>query len=167
MPTALDAPAAALDEGETEFVRKIREFGWHRTTVLADDEHAGFVYTTGFWVNLGAPEFILFSLKSEIAGAVLHDVYKDARDGRRLPLGVRLDDVFGNAPAYVFEVDRAHYAEHLGWSRWFYGNDGFPCHQLIWPDREGRFPWELGFDEVFRADQPDLTASGWANELAG
>jgi hypothetical protein len=165
MRTALDAPAATLDEDEQTFIAKIREFGWFRTGVLGEDEQPGFAYTTGFWSSLGAPEILVFSLKLEIAHNVLWDIYREARDGRSLPIGQAIGDIFGNHMAYLFPVAKEHYAEHVGWSRWFYGDDDFPCVQLVWPDRNGVFPWQADFDESFRDDQPDLSPTGWVSEL--
>jgi len=52
-----------------------------------------------------------------------------------------------------------------GESRWFYGGDDFPCLQIVWPDRAGRFPWEADFDAQFEGNQPDLTEQGWVNEI--
>ena len=161
MNTALSAPDSALDDGEKNFVASIREHGWFRTSVFADEGHTGFSYTTGFWVTLGKPELIVFGLKSEIAHAVLWDVFRDVKSGKDLPIRSRTGDVLGNHDACLFPVGRAHYPEYLGWSRWFYGGDDFPCIQLVWPDRSGVFPWEPGFDANLADVQPDIAEGGW------
>ncbi|MEG3143459.1 DUF4262 domain-containing protein [Sphingomonas sp. RT2P30] len=166
MHTALDTPTDALDEQERSFVASIREHGWFRTSVLAEEDLPGFSYTTGFWRNTGLPELIIFGLKHEIAHDVMWDLFRDAQAGRRLPCGVRTDAVFANLPAYVFLVARRHYAAHLGWSQRFYGDDDFECRQIVWPDRNELFPWEAGFDETFVGDQVDLTELGWVAALA-
>ncbi len=163
--TALDAPTAELSSGERSFVGNVREHGWVTTGVAADDEGPGFSYTTGFWVSAGQPEMIIFSLRDDIAHDVFWSLFRDAKSGAELPVGRRLEEVFGNAPAYVFRVAKKHYANLLGWSRWFYGGDDFPCLQVVWPDPGGRFPWDSGFDATFKADQPDLTEHGWVHEI--
>lgn len=56
---------------------------------------------------------------------------------------------------------KLHYPEHLGWNRWFHGGDDFPCVQLFWPDKSGRFPGQAGAQAAFQAPQPDLSASDW------
>lgn len=165
MRTALDESADTLDANEQSFVAEIREHGWFRTGVFAETGHAGFSYTTGFWWSIGQPELIMFSVKHEIAHNVFWDVFRDAKASQILPIANRTDQVFGNLPAFVFPVAKRHYAEHLGWSRWFYGGDEFPCLQIVWPDRNGVFPWEKGFDDEFVDDQPDLTDSGWLASL--
>lgn len=164
MITALDAPDAALDAHERNFVSNIRKHGWVGTGVAAEAGFAGFSYTTGFWVTLGVPEIIVFSLSRETAHAVLWDLFNEMKAGKRQPVRAPTR-VFGNSDGVFFPVNRQRYADHLGWSRWFYGNDDFPCWQLVWPDKDGRFPWQPGVDEAVRADQPDLSAGGWAAEF--
>lgn len=166
MLTALDAPSEALDSAERSFVAKIREHGWFRTGVFADAGGPGFSYTTGFWRNAGRPELIMFGMRDEIAHDIFWDLYRDALAGTDLPVGKRAEDIFGNAPAYVFPVARRHYKDHLGWNCWFYAGDEFPCLQIVWPDRAGLFPWEDRFDRSFEASQVDLTEKGWRSALA-
>jgi Domain of unknown function (DUF4262) len=166
MATALDAPAEILDQQEQSFVAKIREHGWFCTNVQADAEGPGFAYTTGFWVKVRQPEVIVFGLNDKTAHQVLWDVFRDAEQGRSLPVGTRTDQVFANLAAYAFPVAKRHYPDHLGWSVWFYGGADFPCLQIVWPDRAGVFPWQAGFDPSFAKDQPDLTENGWLAALA-
>jgi hypothetical protein len=166
MLTALDAPPDALDEAEQSFVAKIREHGWFRTSIFGEEEAPGYAFTTGFWVNASQPELIIFSMKNETAHSVLWDLFRDAKSGQALPVGKRTDAVFANLPAYAFPVARRHYRDLLGWSWWFYGGGDFPCLQIVWPDRDGRFPWQPDFDVEFAGDQPDLTERGWTNEIA-
>ncbi len=161
MRTALNAPDAALDDNEKKFVADIREHGWFGTNVFAESDEPGFYYTTGFWVTLGKPELIVFGLKSEIAHAVLWDVFRALRDGKVLLMRRRTADVFGNHQACLFSMDRSHYPKYLGWSRWFYGSDEFPSVQLVWPDRRDVFPWEPGFDPDMARLQPDVSEGGW------
>lgn len=166
MITALDAPADALDDDEKSFVAKIREHGWLNTSVTSDEEGPGFSYTSGLWVNARQPEVIMFSMKREIAHDVFWDLFRDAQAGRGLKQGVRTDQVFANLPAYVFPVAEKYYREYLGWNRWLYAGDNFPCLQIVWPDRDGVFPWQDGFDPTFAHDQPDLTENGWSASVA-
>lgn len=165
MQTALDTPFEALDRSEREFVAKVRESGFFSTSVVGDDEGPGFSFTTGFWVSARQPELIMFSVKHEIAHDVFWDLFRDAKAKKAIPLGRKTDQLFANLPAYAFPVAKRFYADHLGRSRWFYGGDGFPCIQIVWPDREGVFPWEPGFDPEFADDQPDLTENGWRDSL--
>lgn len=165
LDTALDAPFDKLDESEQSFVSKIREYGWYRTGIFADDDGPGYSFTTGLWITAGQPEIVMFSIKDAIAHDVFWNVFRDANEGKTLESGKPLLGLFGNAAAYAFPVAKKHYAAYLGWSCWFYGGENFPCLQVVWPDREGLFPWDMGFDSNFADDQTDLSENGWVKEL--
>ena len=166
MRTALDAPVDTLDRDEQSFVAKVKEYGWFDTHIFADAEGPGFSFTTGIWLSTRQPELIMFATKHEIAHNVFWSVSQDAKAGTALQTGRRTNAVFANLAAYAFPVAKRFYPDLLGWSRWFYGGDDFPCLQIVWPDPEGVFPWEDGFDQDFVADQPDLTEHGWQRALA-
>jgi Domain of unknown function (DUF4262) len=163
METALDFPHDTLDEHERRFVSNVREHGFFTTGVRAAGELPGFSYTTGFWLSLQAPEVVTFSTKA--AHDLAWNLFRDAKSGVVLPVGRATMDVLENFPVYFFSVAERHYSVDLGWSRWFYNGATFPCLQLVWPDREGTFPWQKGFDEAFRKDQIDLTENGWLASL--
>ena len=166
MRTALDADFDTLDKHEQKFVANVREHGWSATNVFAEEGFPGFLYSTGFWISAQMPEVIIFSTANNAAHAILWDMFRQTKAGVKYSVTTRTNEIFANLPAYLFPVSKKHYREHLGWGRWFYGGDDFPCLQIVWPDPKGVFPWEQGFDEKFRADQPDLTEHGWLNSLA-
>lgn len=166
MHTALDADPEKLDEHERKFVANIREHGWFAVHVGADAEGPGFAYTTGFWLKFGHPELIVFSLRGQIAQDVFWHLYHELEAGRRIPIGSESRDVFKNIPAVLLPVAQQHYRNHLGWSRWFYGGNGFECLQLVYPDRDGHFPWSSDAPVDIRAAQPDLTEGNWSGLCA-
>ena len=162
MITALDAPPAMLDKHEQNFVVKIREHGWLGTHIAPDEQGPGFSYTTGFWLKFEVPELIVFSLRRDIAHDTFWHVYRELEAGKRFPVGEPSDNIFSNVSGLLLPVSRRHYRHHLGWSRWFYGNDDFQCLQLLWPDRDLSFPWSPGASDELRRDQPDLTEGNWS-----
>jgi Domain of unknown function (DUF4262) len=161
MFTALDAPASKLDKHEQNVVAKIREHGWFAHHIGADEEGPSFSYTTGFWLKFQHPELIVFSTSMHIAHDTFWHIYRELEAGRRIPVGAETRTIFQNVPAVLLPVAQRHYRDHLGWSRWFYGNDDFQCLQLLWPDREGHFPWAHQASADSRAAQPDLTEGNW------
>ena len=166
MRTLLDAPLDALKPPEHAFAAKVREDGFFRAEVFGDAVGPGFSYSTGFWVSTGQPEIIMFSIKGEIAHDEFWDMFRLAKGNTPLSLGKPTNQVFANRTAYVFPIAKRFYPDYLGWSRWFYGGDDFPCLQIVWPDREGVFPWEGRFDPAQPGGQPDLTEHGWQASLA-
>ena len=159
--TALDADPARLDEHEQNFVAKVREFGWLATQVAGDKQGPEFSYTSGLWLKFAFPEIVLFGLARQVAHDTFWHIYRELEAVKRFAIGTREDAIFENVPAVLLPVSTQHYRDHLGWSRWFYGNDDFQCLQLIFPDSSGLFPWE-GASEGFCALQPDLTSGNWS-----
>lgn len=163
MKTALELDGAELDPADREFLAQIREHGWFGTRVVdLEKQETDFTYSTGFYHSLGHPEIIVFSLPKQVSHDILWDIYRDIREGNVPKPETRLPGIFGNHQAVLLPVSRDFYAEYLGWSRWFYRGDDFPCLQLVWPDRAGLFPWQSEFDPAFARDQPDLTGGRWA-----
>jgi uncharacterized protein DUF4262 len=160
--TALDAPPAKLDEHEQNFVGGVRQHGWFGTHVAADDTAPGFSYTTGVWLKFEVPELIVFSLRRDIAHDTFWHIYRELEAGKRFPVGELSDNIFSNSAGVLLPVSSRQYRAHLGWSRWFYGNDDFQCLQLVWADRDGLFPWSVGASDGLRAAQPDLTDGNWS-----
>ena len=166
MQTALDAPFESLDPPGHAIVAKVREDGFFRAEVFGDTIGPGFSYSTGFWVSTGQPEILMFSMKEELAHDVFWNMFRLAKANTPLSLGKPTDQVFANRTAYAFPIAKRFYADYLSWTRWFYGGDDFPCLQIVWPDREGVFPWEAKFDPELAGNQPDLTEYGWQASLA-
>jgi len=164
MLTALDSDEDKLDEAELRFVSSIREHGWFNTHILASEEGPQFNFTTGFQVNLGVPEVILFGFREQVAHNVLWNFYRDLKAGKRYETGQPYPDFLEGFDVCFQLVDKSQYHEHLGWSRWFYAGDDFDCWQLIWPDKQGKFPWEIGFNSNLLNLQPDLSAGHWGGK---
>lgn len=162
MKTALELHETELDPSDRDFLAQLREHGWFGTRVFdPEKQEPDFTCTTGFFHSLSHPEIIVFSLPKQVSHDILWDIYRDIREGNVPKPETRLKGIFGNHQAVLLPVSRDFYAEHLGWSRWFYRGDEFPCLQLVWPDRAGLFPWHPDFDPAFASDQPDLTDGSW------
>jgi hypothetical protein len=161
MFTALDADPAMLDPHEQNVVANIRQHGWFAHNVGSNGEGPDFSFTTGFWLKFGLPEVIVFAMRPQVAHDTFWHMYREMEAGRRFPVGTETREIFENVPAVLLPVAKRHYRDHLGWSRWFYGNDDFECLQLLYPDRGGNFPWGEGASRSFRAAQPDLTEGDW------
>ncbi len=163
MRTALDAPPEALDEQEARVVGKIREYGWFSHDIFAEPGHKGFRFTTGFCVSVAFPELIAFTLA--ISHGIFGNIHQDLKDGRKFPVGRPIPDVLDGVDVVLLPVAKRHYGEHLGWSRWFYGGDDFPCLQLVYPDLANVFPWQDGFDPAWAQRQDDLSEGDWGRAV--
>ena len=80
-----------------------------------------------------------------------------AREGAKVVLGDVLDDVCP-APLALRQVDVSWRTTNglLAISNAFYGMVRPPYLQVVWSDKNGRFPWEPGFQAAFDRMQPLL-----------
>ncbi len=173
IPCALDGPDDGFNDYEQKLVANVREHGWQGTSVFATDgdeeeEEAapGFCYSIGFWRTASIPEILILGLPVDVGHSVLARIHEMAGEGFIPPVGVAVPDVMVGYDCIFFPVAPAAYADYPLSANWFYGNRDYPCLQLVWPDLAGLFPWQAGFNERFRDDQPDLSPQGWLAHLA-
>jgi hypothetical protein len=132
----------------------IDQSGWHVTGVLPDDEMPGWAYSVGLWHSYRHPEIAIFGLPPNRYGFV--NVIGDAiRDGRRLEPGQPIEGVVAGYGLQVRRVQEK-WSEMFAQGQSFYRSPGLNVLQLVWPDPEGKFPWEAGFAERFQDLQPML-----------
>lgn len=150
----------ALDDSLTESERRILEdvaqFGVHVLHVPGDGEGPGFSFSIGLWHSFGQSEVIVFGLPPEVAHELINAVADEAEDGHQFADGTRHDGLLEHYPVSFCAVPKSCYRDYLGTAIWAYEGDDFPAVQLVWPDKQGRWPWQEGVREGFRSGQPVL-----------
>jgi hypothetical protein len=148
-----------MDEHEAQLVADIDRFGW---TVMKVSNDAGpnFAYSIGIFQTLKHPEIIMFGLALDTMHTIINDVGEHVRKGARFEAGATSSDFLEDFDVTFRTVPRHQYAGHLGWATWLYHGEEFPVLQLVYPDRERRWPWSDGATDGFRALQPVLADSG-------
>jgi uncharacterized protein DUF4262 len=149
-------PESPPDE---KLISNVREYGCHIIRVFATESGPAFAYSVGMYLNYGQPEVIVFGLSVEHAHVILNDICRHAARGERFVAGDRTDQFLQGFDVCFTEVPLEVYPEYLGFALWFYRSlsEPFPAVQLVWPDRAGKFPWELGYDHGFDRLQPLLS----------
>jgi hypothetical protein len=143
-----------LSPAECGILSDIDDYGVHIEHVSAL-EAPGWSFTVGLWHRLCQPEIVVFGLPDDVAHELLDLVADLAADGRRFLAGSVHDDLLEGYPVRFRAVPKAHFGAYLGAAVWAHEGDGFDAVQLIWPDKQGRWPWE-DVREGFRALQPVL-----------
>ncbi len=156
-----EASPEKFDEGEQNFLEQIREHGFFTTAVAGDLQGPGFCFTTGLYKTLGHSELITFGLEPNTAHAIFSELYGRIKSGEEFLALAKTPEIFEGLEAFLLPVKQELYEEYLGYSRWFYHGNDFPCQQLVWPDMYGVFPWEDGFDEEMDGAQVDVSDGGW------
>jgi hypothetical protein len=150
---------------EQKCIDDVEQYGLHIINVHEDAEGPGFAYTVGLFRTYQHPEIILFGLPPQTMHALLNDVADLIRSGSRFEAGATSDEVLRDYLCAFRAVPERHYEAHLGWAVWFYEGRSFPALQLVYPDREHRWPGEASVREAFLAQQPLLETApvpAWA-----
>jgi hypothetical protein len=142
--------------GHEKIVADVKEYGWHVLNVFGP-EGPKFSYTIGLYLSFGHPELLVAGLPPEKAMPIVNLIGERVAKGEAFASGTVSTEILRNLPVSFRAVDPAHYPEWIGLGLWFYRSlrpGELPLLQIVWPDREGRFPWDEGFDESLRAFQP-------------
>lgn len=144
--------------------RTIEEDGFFIMGVFPTAESPGphFAYTVGL-----APteaELLMFGLDIETMAHLFQTIVEEQQAGKAFLSGHAYPGLvegslplhFRSITAEKKQIDQ-YLVAALRWHR-KQGRTVFPVMQVIWPDSKGKFPWELGFEERFREQQPLL---GW------
>ena len=142
--------------GDAQMRADIATYGWHVIAVYEDDEGPGFAFTIGLFRRFEHPELIVFGLPPETMHLMLNGAGAAVRGGRTYGVDKDYDDILERYNCTFRPVPRSHYEEYLGSARWYYDGDDFPVLQLIWPDRDHRYPWVAPSDAWIRTAQPVL-----------
>lgn len=153
----------AQSPAEQKVLDDIGDHGLHVVTVPADQARPGFSFSIGLWENFQQPEVIVFGLPGEVAHELIDLVADEADAGQHFLDGTRHAGLLQDYPVRFVEVPKAHYAGHLGMAQWAYEGDDFPAVQLVWPDKQGRWPWDPEARAGFAASQPVLGRRGQAS----
>ena len=140
----------------------IEEVGWAVVFVGASPTTPAFGYTIGLFSSFGQPELVMVGLQPGITQTILNNLGQSIKESRKsLPVGKDFFEVFNTLPARLLPVEESHYNDYVGIAiRYYNQGEGpavqFPLLQCVWPDTNGVFPWQEGFNENFRATQPIL-----------
>lgn len=139
---------SSMDAILREQVEIIDRVGWSVVHIYPgpDDPSTdvAFTYTVGLTAH-GHPELVLAGLPPRIAQALLNDLGLRVFDqATRFTHGERLSDVLAGYDAIIIDGTPTEHL-HPGIAFALYGRDKVRLQQLVWPDKDGLFPWESGY----------------------
>ena len=156
----------AEDPREQQWIDLIAAHG-HAINMIVDDDpdapsgEPPFAYSLGGWESYGAPELIVFALRRDVAGDMINHVMAQHQAGRRFRTGMPETGVLrDNIPVYFLEADPAQAKVFAHFADRYYEGEPFPLWQIVWPDRNGAFPWDPDYAGNPKW-QPDLTTNGF------
>jgi hypothetical protein len=145
-------------EADDRIIRNVRKHGCHIVGIV--DGEPPYTFSIGLFLNYGQPEIVVFGLDGSDAAAFINDIRDRAAKGQRYVAGDVSDDLVTGYRFCFIDVPLKRYGDYLGTAIWFYAKSPrpFPCLQLVWPDRDGRFPWQTACDPLVKRDQPLLSS---------
>jgi len=137
-------------------ISDIEKYGLTVILVEATDYLPSFGYSIGLWQRFKHPEIISFGLTVNTLQGIINNAADIVKEGRTIKIGPSYSEIFEGADAKFIEVDNRNLYDYFGTAIDFYNSDKFPALQLVWTDRNNKFPWESGFEEEFLIKQPLL-----------
>ena len=133
--------------------------GWALEPVAArtdtEPPAPGYAYSIGFPEAFGFPEVVVVGLTPSAANGLVELVADVLRSGTEIPLGVELVGLLDGELRCVFApIDADVTALMLPTARAWRKGAPFTAVQLLWPDRNGFLPTEVGFDRRVASAQP-------------
>src|SRR5262249_53297505 len=102
------------------------------------------------------PELIIFGLKSDTNIKILNNIGDDVKKGKVFEAGPDYSEVLASYPVTFREVLEQNYINYFGFAIWYYKRKSFPVLQVIWPDKNSRYPWDPDFDRSLFLEEPLL-----------
>lgn len=134
----------------------IETFGLSVIIIEATDYLPSFAYSIGLWQKFNHPEIICFGLRTQTLHTIINDVADLIKNGQVIQAGKTYDNIFENSKTEFLNVDKRNLGDYFGTAIDFYNSKDFQALQLVWTDRNDKFPWEKGFEEDFIYKQPLL-----------
>ena len=138
-------------DGIEEFARRqqqlIDQYGWAVTNVFPteDDPVSPFSYTVGLTAH-GYPELIIAGLDPHTSHMLLNNLAGRVYDrAERFTAGQRITDLLPAGYDAVIVEGPATDALYPGAAFARYGKDAVSLQQIVWPDPEGRYPWDTEY----------------------
>lgn len=151
------AEQMSLDD---EIAETVQRHGWFAASIR--DHSPPFEYTIGLMQTAQHPEFVVFGLDAGNAHALLSQLIRDIRAGHSYATpGVYTVHIGGGE--YQVGFRRVHPTQHplyLGFAMGYCTRIGrigeLEAVQAFWPDRHGKFPFDVGCDLGVWRLQPRL-----------
>lgn len=138
----------------------VAKFGWHVVGIIVTGEgEIEYSFSVGLFQTYAHPEIVVFGLPMKVAHGVIATCVERIEQGAALHPGEVRIDILNHHSAAILEVDKSYYSDYLGSAIGFYGETDFPALQVVWPDREDRFPWDPNCDMQYASSQTILSVT--------
>ena len=134
----------------------IRKHGWFVAKFEGTAYLPSFAYTIGLLESFQHSELIVFGLDLNVLHGIINHVGSYIRDHGPLISKQRYSNFIESHQVQFVDIDSRNIKDYFGYALSYYDTDNIRAMQLVWPDSQGRFPWETKFDEGLLLRQPLL-----------
>ncbi|MCR4029317.1 MULTISPECIES: DUF4262 domain-containing protein [Flavobacterium] len=123
----------------------ISSVGYYVTAILEEKNITPFAYSTGIFENYKIPELFISGLGPNLSGQIIKN-YVEKYKSDKIQLNEKINDLTDIFPVYLIKVKNEDLSEYVLTSIKFYENKKYEYIQLIFPDLNGKFPNDSGYD---------------------
>ena len=134
----------------------INKFGLQVIMVGSTSYFPSFAYSIGLTETYNHPEIICFGLPNELGHAIINDIAEIIKKGETIEKGKIYTEIFKGSRATYLKVDKRNIDDYFKAALNYYVGKSFTALQVVWTDRNDKFPWEENFEEEFLFKQPLL-----------
>lgn len=127
----------------------IEKQGFYVCNFLAGDYCPAFSYTVGMRESQGHPEFIAMGLSLELNSHLVVEACERVKAGETIEPDREYTGFIEGYPIRFVKVLQEHMPNHFGYAREYFGGWDFEVLQIVWPDKQGLWPWNEGCIEAF------------------
>jgi hypothetical protein len=124
---------------QDDLVETVRKHGW---TPLWVAREIGYAHTVGVYHSFGQPEIVMFGLEGPGMQLWLNAAVEQGRDRGWPPEAAPFPGILDGFPTQLRAVHDSWRGALFPAVDRFYRGRPVPVRQLVWPDRNGRWPWE-------------------------
>jgi hypothetical protein len=124
--------------------------------VEGDDAQPTYSYSVGLTKAFNHPEVIVFGLAPDVLQQIINNIGRAVQGGQQFSENETSNEVLSGYTCAFRQVATAAESRYMPAVAEYYGH-GVPALHCIWPDREGRFPWQRGASAEYRKLQPMLS----------
>jgi hypothetical protein len=130
----------------------IADVGW---VVVAVSGETPYAFTVGLWHSYELPEIAMFGLREPDMQIWLNNCARLLRERPvQMPDAEPFTGVLERFPVQLRQVDPSWAGALFSPMCGYYDTVEVPVSQLVWPDREGRWPWDTSATATCRERQP-------------
>lgn len=134
----------------------VEENGWCAEPVAGSEDppRPPYTYTVGFEESFEHPEVVIFGLQPVAARGLMEMMAEHLDAGGTLPVGEFVGLLDNGLRCALLPVRLTDHRDLFTGLSAYHGERPFRVEQFVWPDRQGRLPWDPGYEERLRLAQP-------------